>query len=106
MNTAKKAKKGSQAIKELIIRSHSVTTYLKTCCEKSEERVLMVDYLARIDQLERSWQSYRTALAAWIAAIDSGNTAGLPRLAADLARWLDEVGVARAAALRRECVEP
>jgi hypothetical protein len=64
----------------------------------------MVNYLARIDELERSRQSYRAALVAWITAVDSADTARLPRLASELARWLDEVGVTRAEALRQSVI--
>lgn len=62
----------------------------------------MVNYLARIDRLEMTWQAYRDAWKAWVTAVDTGDTARLPQLAADLARWLDEVGIPRAAALRAQ----
>jgi hypothetical protein len=62
----------------------------------------MVNYLARIDQLEHSWQSYRAALDAWALAVAAGDTVGMQPLASELARWLDEVGIPRATALRTQ----
>jgi hypothetical protein len=62
----------------------------------------MVNYLARIEQLEHSWRSYCAALEAWVVAVDAGDAAGTQRLASELARWLDEVGILRAERLRTQ----
>lgn len=64
----------------------------------------MVDHLANIDRREATWRAYTDVWQAWCAAMDTGDTPRALTLAAELARWLDEVGVRRAEELRREFV--